>query len=156
MEFFAGMDVKISPKHIMVPFRPSDVFFKAFDHAVGIAKQNNARMTVVKVIDYRAGLGLDLMMAADMLSREHDLHKFDKIMTELQKQVLQSHVNLDVKIMDLHLSPARAFVDFALNHDVDLMVMGRIKKTGLTKHFSSDISDEIMDLNPSCNVILVE
>lgn len=148
--------MKIPPKHIMVPFRPSDVFFRAFNHAVNIAKQNNARITVVKVIDYRAGLGIDMMMAADMLSREYDLHKFDVILAGLQKQAILSDVNLDVKIMDLHLSPAKAFVDFAYQNDVDLVVMGRIKKTGWGKHFSSDISDEIMDLSPTCNVVMVE
>lgn len=148
--------MKTPPKHIMVPFRPSDVFFRAFDHAIDIAKQDKARVTVVKVIDYRAGLGFDLMMAADILSREHDLHKFDGILTRLQKQAILSDVNLDVKIMDLRLSPAKAFVDFTHQNDVDLMVMGRVKKTGLTKHFSSDISDEIMDLSPPCNVVLVE
>ncbi|AJM93102.1 universal stress protein [Nitrosopumilus piranensis] len=148
--------MKIYPKHIMVPFRPSDVFFRAFDEAVTIAKQNNARITVVKVIDYRAGLGIDMMMAADILSRECDLHKFDGILTGLQKQAILSDVNLDVKIMDLHLSPAKAFVDFAYQNDVDMMVMGCIKKKGLTKHFRSDISDEIMDLSPPCNVVLVE
>lgn len=148
--------MKMTLKHIMVPFRPSEAFFRAFDEAVNIAKRDKAKITVVKVIDYRAGLGLDVMMAADMLSREHDLHKFENILSGLQRQALQNDVFMDAKIMDLHLSPAKAFVDFVHQNDVDLMVMGRIRKTGLLKHFSSDISDEIMDLSPPCNVMMVE
>lgn len=142
--------------HIMVPFRPSGVFFKAFDHAINTAKQNNARITVVKVIDYRVGLGIDMMTTIDMLSRENDLNEFDNILAELQKQAVLHSVVMDAKIIDMHLSPAKAFVDFVSQNDVDLMIMGRIKNNGLTKYFGSDISDDVMSLNPPCNVIMVE
>jgi len=140
----------------MVPYRPQEVFFKSFQNALNIARQNDAKVTLVKVIRYPAGLGLDVMTAVDAVSREYDMHKFDQIVSELQKEALTAEIKLDIHVMDLRLSPAKAFVEFASKNDVDLMVVGSISDKTWTKHFTSDISQEIMDLNPPCNVILVE
>jgi len=149
-------DKKKKMKHVMIPFRPHDVFYRAFESALNIAKQNKALLSLVKVIHYPAGIGLDTFLVMDMVSREYDLSKFDKIVTNLQKDAITAKVKLDVHVLDMHLSPAKAFVEFASKNDVDLMVMGKITSKGWNKHFDSDISDEIMDLNPQCNVILVE
>ena len=143
-------------KHIMIPYRPDDVFYRAFESALNIAKQNNSRLSLVKVISYPAGIGLDESLMVDLVSREYDMHQFDKILPQLEKTASSAKVKLDVRILDMRLSPANAFVKFASNHDVELMVVGRITKKGWKKHLDSDISDEIMDLNPPCNVILVE
>lgn len=140
----------------MVPYRPSDVFFKAFQNTLNIAKQNDAKITLVKVISYPAGIGLDESLIVDAVSREYDTYKFDQIASELQKEALVAEIKLDIHVLDLRLSPAKAFVDFASKNDVDLMVVGSISDKTWTKHFTSDISQEIMDLNPPCSVILVE
>ena len=143
-------------KHIMVPYRPQEVFFKSFHNALNIAKQNDSKITLVKVIHYPAGLGLDVMTAVDTVSREYDMHKFDEIASELQKEALIAEIKLDIHVMDMHLSPAKAFVEFASQNNVDLMVVGSISDKTWTKHLTSDISQDIMDLNPPCSVILVE
>jgi len=140
----------------MVPYRPQKVFFRVFQNALNIAKQNNAKITLVKVISYPAGMGLDIMTSVDMVSREYDLNKFEQISAELQKEAIIANVILDFHIIDMYLSPEKAFVEFALKNDVDLMVVGSIRDKSWTKHFTSDISQEIMDLNPPCSVILVE
>jgi len=140
----------------MVPYRPSDVFFKAFQNTLNIAKQNDAKITLVKVISYPAGIGLDESLIVDAVSRKYDTYKFDQIASELQKEALVAEIKLDIHVLDLRLSPAKAFVDFASKNDVDLMVVGSISDKTWTKHFTSDISQEIMDLNPPCSVILVE
>ena len=142
--------------HIMIPFRPDDVFYRAFENALNVAKQNNALLSLVKVIPYPAGIGMDMTMVMDMVSREYDLHNFDKILPNLQKDTIIAKVKLNVHVLDLRLSPAKAFVEFASKNNVDLMVIGSITSKGWNKHFDSDISEEIMTLNPQCNVILVE
>ena len=143
-------------KHVMVPYRPDDVFYRAFESALNIAKQNNSLLSLVKVISYPAGIGMDESLMVDLVSREYDMHQFDKILPQLEKTTSAAKVKLDVHILDMRLSPANAFVKFASSHDVELMVVGRIAKKGWKKHLDSDISDEIMDLDPPCNVILVE
>ena len=45
--------------HVMVPYRPNDVFYRAFKTALSIAKQNNSLLSLVKVISYPAGIGMD-------------------------------------------------------------------------------------------------
>jgi len=142
--------------HIMIPFRPDDVFYRAFENALNVAKQNNALLSLVKVVPYPAGIGMDMTLVMDMVSREYDLHNFDKILPNLQKDAIVVKVKLNVHVLDLRLSPAKAFVEFASKNNVDLMVIGSITYKGWNKHFDSDISEEIMFLNPPCNVILVE
>ena len=56
-------------KHVMVPYRPDDVFFRAFQNALNIAKQNNSLLSLVKVISYPAGIGMDELLVADLVSR---------------------------------------------------------------------------------------
>ena len=97
----------------MVPYRPQEVFFRAFQNALNIAKQNDVKITLVKVISYPVGLGFDVMTAADMISREYDLYKFDKIQLDLQKEAVTAEIKLDIRVMDMRLSPAKAFVEFA-------------------------------------------
>ncbi len=143
-------------KHVMVPYRPEDVFYRAFQSALNIAKQNNSLLSLVKVISYPAGIGMDESLIIDLVSREYDTHQFDNILPRLRQEANSSKVKLDVHVLDMRLSPAKAFVKFASNHDVELMVVGSISKKGWAKHLSSDVSDEIMDLNPSCSVVLVE
>ncbi len=143
-------------KHVMVPYRPDDVFFRAFQNALNIAKQNNSLLSLVKVISYPAGIGMDELLVADLVSREYDLDEFDKMLPRLKQEANSAQVKLEVHILDMRLSPANAFVKFASNHEVELMVVGSIAKKGWNKHLCLDISDEIMDLNPACNVILVE
>lgn len=140
----------------MMPYRPDDVFYRAFQSALNIAKQNNSLLSLVKVISYPAGIGMDESLMVDLVSREYDMYQFDKTLPRLQKEASSVNVKLDVHVLDMRLSPAKAFVKFASNHDVELMVVGSIAKKGWKKHLGSDISDEIMNLNPSCNVILVE
>lgn len=143
-------------KHVMVPYRPDTVFFRAFKNALTIAKQNNSLLSLVKVISYPAGIGMDESLIVDLVSREYDVQEFDKFLPMLQKEADSAKIKMDVHILDLHLSPAKGFVNFVSNHNVDLMVVGSIAKKGWKKYLDSDISDEIMDLNPPCNVILVE
>ena len=140
----------------MVPFRPQPIFFKAFQNALNIAKQNNAKITLVKVVSYPAGIGLGESLIMDAVIRKYDLYKFDKIFTELQKESMIAGIKLEVHVVDLRLSPAKAFVEFASQNNVDLMVVGSISDKTWTKHFTSDISQDIMDLNPPCSVILIE
>ena len=108
------------------------------------------------MINYPAGIGIDAMMAADMVSREYDLHKFDKVLSVIKGSAINHNVQLDVHVLDMRLSPATAFVDFASKNNVDLMVIGCVKNKGVGSLGGSDISDEIMDLHPPCSVILVE
>jgi nucleotide-binding universal stress UspA family protein len=143
-------------KHVMVPFRPDDIFNRAFENALNIAKQNNALLSLVKAINYPAGIGMDESLMVDLVSREYDMYQFDKILPRLQQEANAAKVKLNVHVLDMHLSPAKAFVEFASKNEVELMVVGSIAKKGWAKHLGSDISDEIMDLHPSCNVILVE
>lgn len=143
-------------RHVMVPYRPDDVFYRAFQSALNIARQNSSLLSLVKVISYPVGIGMDESLMVDWVSREYDVHQFDKILPRLKQEANTAQVKLDVHVLDMCLSPAKAFVKFASNHDVELMVIGSIAKKGWTKHISSDISDEIMDLNPSCSIVLVE
>ena len=143
-------------KHVVIPYRPDDVFYRAFKSSLSIAKQNNSLLSLVKVINYPVGIGMDESLIVDLVSREYDVHEFDKLLPILQKEAIKAEVKMDVHILDLHLSPTQGFVNFASNHNVDLMVVGSIAKKGWKKHLDSDISDEILDLNPTCNMILVE
>lgn len=143
-------------KHVMVPYRPDDVFYRAFQSALNIARQNSSLLSLVKVISYPAGIGMDESLMVDLVSREYDMHQFDKILSRLRQEANTAQVKLEVHVLDMRLSPANAFVKFASHNDVELMVVGSIANKGWTKHLSSDISDEIMDLNPSCSVVLVE
>ena len=123
---------------------------------VGIVKRSGAISVGVGTLSWEKDFASMEMTAVDAVSREYDMHKFDQIVSELQKEALIAEIKLDIHVMDMRLSAAKAFVEFASKNNVDLMVVGSISDKTWTKHFTSDISQEIMDLNPPCNVILIE
>jgi len=71
-------------KHIMIPFRPDDVFYRAFENALNVAKENNAQLSLVKVISYPAGIRMDISMMIDMVTREYDLYNFSNELISFQ------------------------------------------------------------------------
>jgi len=78
---------------------------------------------LVKVVRYPAGIGLGTSIIMDAVSREYDLYKFDKIFPELQKESIIAGIELETHVMDLCLSPAKAFcgVPFSLENKINGM-----------------------------------
>ena len=50
------------------------------------------------------------------------------MLPRLKQEANSAQVKLEVHILDMRLSPANAFVKFASNHEVELMVVGSIAK----------------------------
>ena len=142
-------------KHIMVPYSPSEAFYRAFKKSLDMAKQNHAKLTLVKTISYPAGMGLDMTVVMNSASSEHTIQEFGKILPNLQNEAFLAKVDFHFEIIDTQSSSANAIVEFASKNNVDLMILSGIQK-GWKKYLTSDISQEIINLNPPCSVILAE
>jgi len=58
-----------------------------FSFFKNLAKENNAKIALVKMISYPAGIGLGESIIMDAVSRKYDMYKFDKILDCLDYQL---------------------------------------------------------------------
>ena len=140
----------------MIPYYPTDASYRAFKKALDMAKQNHAKITLVKTISYTEGMGLDMSVVMDAASSEYNIREFGKILPKLQNEATLAKVDLHFEILDTHSSSAEVIVEFVSKNDVDVMILGGTIQKEWKKYFTSDVSQEIRNLNPPCDVILVE
>ena len=141
-------------RHIMVSFRPTGAFSRAFKSALGIAVQNRSKVTVVNAIRYPLGLGLDPAIAIDMLADIHGAMQFEDAVPQLMSQAASAGVELECTTLDFGLSPAGSLVRFANENSVDLMLVGAEKGIGRLTGLHESV-DDITDLNPPCSVVAI-
>jgi len=140
----------------MIPYYPKEASYRAFKKALDMARQNHAKITLVKTISYTEGMGLDMSVVINAASSEYNIREFGKILPNLQNEATLAKIDLRFEILDTNLHSAEAIVEFASKNDVDIMILGGTVQKGWKKYFTSDVSQEIMDLNPPCSMILVE
>lgn len=143
-------------RHILIPFRSADVFFKAFTTALNIARENGAKLTVANVINSPLGVGMDEALIMDVVSREYRRREFYSVLSKLEGLAKDAGVTLDSVVLDGFMPAARTLVNYAAQNAVDMMVIGTVKKVNLKKIIGTDIADEMIDLNPPCSIIIVE
>ncbi|ELY47686.1 universal stress protein [Natronorubrum sulfidifaciens] len=106
--------------HILVPTDGSDHAAVVTAHAAEIAATRDATVHVLSVVDDRAFLVLDDdridAVRADLRANARDA--VDDIATEAIEHGLEVETTIDSG------SPAECIVDYAAEHDIDLIVMG--------------------------------
>ena len=147
----------MATKHVLVPFEPSDASIKAFQTALSIAKENQAKVTLVTVIKPLVQWGWSGNIVVDLFSEyiknEYDRHKVEKLWEGLQQESKKMNVKFDATVISDSL-PAKGIVKFARKNDVDLILMGHRRRTGWAK-LQSSVSEEVQEMYPPRKVLVV-
>jgi nucleotide-binding universal stress UspA family protein len=128
---------------------------RALDEAVNLAKQNNAELLVVHVIEpvgqYAAG---DDFGGAELYMKIQDANKQDseRSMQKLMRKLQQAKVN--AKSLLLKGVAYDQIVRAAKNRKASMIVIGTHGRTGLSKLFMGSVAGKVVSL-ATCPVVTV-
>jgi nucleotide-binding universal stress UspA family protein len=116
-------------KHILVPFDDSVASKSAFDKALDIAKENNAKITVIAILDYVLTGEFDegLIDGTVQLKTIRDQKIVEKQWPQLQKKASEANVELDGRYIGGIMGegiPVGEITNFAIKNKIDLIVTG--------------------------------
>jgi len=102
---------------ILVPTDGSQNAAKAMEHAIGIATGSGARLHVINVINPR---WYDMSIDSARIPVEKDRKEYIDELVEMAEEA-----DLATVTAVLDGTPAQAILDYAADHDIDLIVMGK-------------------------------
>ncbi|RBW68803.1 universal stress protein [Bacillus taeanensis] len=137
--------------HILAAVDGSDSAKKAFQKALKIAKQHEASLTIVHVIDTTDYSAFELYNIAT--ERAED--RANKIMEEYRKEAQEEDI-VKVETIIEYGSPKRKIAkEIAPKHEIDLIVCGATGIHGLDRLFIGSVSEHITRY-AKCDVLVVK
>lgn len=123
---------------------------RALQEAVDFAKQNDAEMLVVHVIQpvvpYVAGEDIgaaELYVKLEESTKQEAQRSMDKLMQRLER------LGVKAKSLLLRGIPADQIVKAAKNRKADMIVIGTHGRTGLSKLFMGSVASRVISTAPS-------
>ena len=134
-------------QHILVPIDFSQDSEHAIDSATGLAKQFQARVTLLHAIHIPEAAEVNLAAYMDKIRSEAD-----QSMTPRLQRVQEAGVTADA--VTVIGAPSQTIVDTARDRHADLIVMGTHGRTGLRHMLIGSVAERVVRLAP-CPVMVV-
>src|SRR5688500_14338037 len=137
----APSEISLQLQRLLVPFDFSDGAKLALDHAIGFARQFNARLTLLHIVHLPyLGSGFGPGDASDLAARlESDAaQQLNALVAELKRE----HLEADATVRVGH--PASEIVDVAQREGVALIVMGTHGRTGLKHVLLGSVAEHVL------------
>ena len=127
----------------------------AASEAIGIAKRNNAKLTVLAVVPADIAMPTDIDFAA--LQREkladQDMQAAEKNARAVKDAAQKAGVDAQAFVMSG--KPADAIIEIAKDKSADLIVVGSHGRTGLDRLLMGSVAERVIVLS-SCAVLVVK
>ncbi len=121
--------------HILIPYNGQEYADRAFDEGLNIAKKHGSRISVLSCF----GDKWHTLHIADVIIEDSD---FNKKIQKLKDKALDEQI--DVDFHGVHTDLIVAIIQsFALENDVDMIIMGTSNRKGFKKLLHGSISKEI-------------
>ncbi len=142
-------------KSIVVATDGSKYSTAAASEAIGIAKRNNAKLTVIAVVPADIAMPTDLDFAA--LQREkladQEMQAAEKNAKAVKDAAQKAGVDAQAFVMSG--KPADAIMEIAKDKSADLIVVGSHGRTGLEKLLMGSVAERVIIMS-SCAVLVVK
>jgi nucleotide-binding universal stress UspA family protein len=132
-------------RNIMVATDGSQLARKAVDSAILIAKQNEAKLYAVHVIDlqaYYSSIPFSIDAEWMKVMEEHLRTQGKEAIAYVENAGRTA--NILVESANLEGNPADEIVNFAEKHDIDLIVMGSLGKTGIQGFLLGSVTENVI------------
>ncbi|MGO2892364.1 MAG: universal stress protein [Enterococcus devriesei] len=136
-------------KKILVAVDGSPASNDAFNEALNVAERNDAKLFILTVVDYKFSIG-DPAFINDALK-----FHLNNAEIELEQLIANSRVNqfeYETKIDSGN--PKRKITDYALEHQVDLIVLGATGRGAVEQALVGSTTSYVIN-NAHCNVLVV-
>ena len=158
----------MSFEKILVPYDGSQFADIALENAIGIAKMSgpNTQITLLHITPYmpipltfqrpvhsaKTGKSIPLTQYIEELIEEMEQNASKMLEEERQKY---AHHNIKIETILLNGYPSEKIVEFAEKENVDLIVIGNIGLSGLSKVKALGSVSRSVSENASCPVLIV-
>ncbi|WP_224333722.1 universal stress protein [Haloprofundus halobius] len=128
---------------ILVATDGSDPSEAAVDRALDLAKQYGATLHVLSVVDTRVYTDVDVRT-------EPVFDALDERAREIVAPVAETASAADVPVVTdvVHGSPASGIVDYATEHDVDVIVVGTHGRRGVRRMLLGSVAERVVRNSP--------
>ncbi|WP_028845847.1 universal stress protein [Thermodesulfatator atlanticus] len=136
-------------KHLLVPIDGSDIGFKAIEQAADLAKQYNAKMTILFVIP-KGGEFVDLFNIKTVTKAFEEEAK--KFFEKARKITTEKNISPSFRIAEG--KPYEKIIEVAKLLGCDLIIMGSHGRGSIEKFFIGSCTERVLKEAP-CPVLVV-
>jgi nucleotide-binding universal stress UspA family protein len=138
---------------ILVAVDGSDFATKAAQFAMILAKNNNAELLAVNVIDISSifkMLPSETKRQLIRIGKQDAGRMFDTIKTMANKL----DIRVKTETIESHISTADALISYARDKKIDIIVVGTRGRSGIKKALLGSVASKIVTFSP-CSVLVV-
>jgi uncharacterized protein len=148
-------EAQVAFKSIVVATDGSKYSAAAASEAIGIAKRNGSKLTVISVVPVELATPTDIEFAMSQreLIAEKEMHVAEKNAKTVKDAAQKEGVEVQAFVMSG--KPADAVIEIAKEHGADLIVLGSHGRTGLEKLLMGSVTERVIVLS-LCAVLVVK
>ena len=140
-------------KNILVPVDFSDFSIDAIKYALELAKNWNAKITLLNVIEEAVLPTVYGVEPVSVFHVDHLIEESVKMIQNLKESYLEGYPNIEAKVVVGHA--AFTITDFANENDTDLIVIPTHGLTGLKRFLIGSVAEHVVR-NAQCAVLTVK
>ena len=144
-------------KQILVPVDESPISYSAVEHALALAKSQDAHVTVVSVVAVDPFVGVDFYAIAPAITEYFmQAEKSAQLRLEdIKQSFIRDGIEVDTRLVH-GVSPTEGILQIADELNVDLIIMGSHGRTGLKKAMLGSVAQNILTQCPIPVLIVKE
>lgn len=144
-------------KQILVPVDESPISYSAVEHALALAKSQDAHVTVVSVVAVDPFVGVDFYAIAPAITEYFmQAEKSAQLRLEdIKQSFIRDGIEVDTRLVH-GVSPTEGILQVADELNVDLIIMGSHGRTGLKKAMLGSVAQNILTQCPIPVLIVKE
>ena len=144
-------------KQILVPVDESPISYSAVEHALALAKSQDAHVTIVSVVAVDPFVGVDFYAIAPAITEY--FMQADKSaqlrLEDIKQSFIRDGIEVDTRLVH-GVSPTEGILQVADELNVDLIIMGSHGRTGLKKAMLGSVAQNILTQCPIPVLIVKE
>ena len=144
-------------KQILVPVDESPISYSAVEHALALAKSQDAHVTIVSVVAVDPFVGVDFYAIAPAITEYFmQAEKSAQLRLEdIKQSFIRDGIEADTRLVH-GVSPTEGILQVADELNVDLIIMGSHGRTGLKKAMLGSVAQNILTQCPIPVLIVKE
>jgi len=145
--------MKVAPSKILVAIDGSQNSMNAAKYALTLAKNNNADVLVVNVVDLSSIF--KVLSAETKKQLTHlGIKEANKILDIVKNMAEQSGISVKTEVLKSSTSAATAIINYSKQKGIDLLVVGAGEKSRVSKVLLGSVASKVIMYAP-CPVLVV-
>ena len=145
--------MKSKPSRILAAIDGSDVSMKAAAYAITLAKNNNAEIFVINVVDLSSIFKM-LPPETKKLLIKIGRQDANRILDNVTDMAKQDGLRIRTEIIESSTSAADAIIKYAQEKNIDLIVVGTKGRSGMSKVLIGSVATKVVTYS-QCPVLVV-